>query len=225
MPDRTEPTAIRILALGDSYTVGEGVPPADRWPEQLAARLRASDRHALSGGVRQPHARVAPPQVVAATGWTVAELAAGIDAARLQAPFDVVTLLVGVNDQYRGGRAETYRTEMSPMLDRAVVLAGGRPGRVVVVSIPDWGVTAFGAADDRGPARIADEVDAFNAVARAEAQARGLAWVDVTNLSRYQGHLTVDDGLHPNADAYAAWTDRIGPAVRAALAAAQAGTV
>ena len=205
------PDGLRILALGDSYTVGEGVGPAERWPEQLADRLRQpeGDRAGLA---------VAPPEIVAVTGWTVAELADGIDQARPQGPFDLVTLLVGVNDQYRGGSARAYRAEIGPMLDRAVAFAGGRPGRVVAVSIPDWGVTPFGAADARGPARIADEVDAFNAVARAQAAARGVAWVDVTRLSRQHGDRVVADGLHPDARAYATWTDRIGPAVRAALA-------
>ena len=212
MSDDPAPDGLRILALGDSYTAGEGVAPPDRWPEQLAARLRASR---VAGG---PGAGVAPPQVIAVTGWTVAELAQGVDAAQPRGPFDVVTLAIGVNDQYRGGSPRAYRAEIGPMLDRAVALAGGRPGRVVGVSIPDWGVTPFGAADARGPAAIAQGVDAFNAAARRETEARGAVWVDVTDLSRRQGDQTVDDGLHPDARAYAAWTDRIAPAVRAALA-------
>ena len=196
---------LRILSLGDSYTVGEGVAPADRWPEQLAQR------------VRQSGAAAAPPQVVAVTGWTAAELAEGLDRADPRGPFRLVTLAVGVNDQYREASVRRYREEVGALMDRAVALAGGAARRVVVVSIPDWGVTPFGAADARGPARIADQVDAFNAIAQAEAQARGIAWVDVTDLSRQQGDQTVDDGLHPNAEAYAAWTDRIEPAARAAL--------
>ena len=204
------PDGLRILALGDSYTIGEGVASPERWPEQLADRLR---QQAGGGGLG-----VAPPEIVAETGWTVAELADGIGRAGPQSPFDLVTLLVGVNDQYRGTSTRAYRAEIGPMLDWAVAFAGGRAGRVVAVSIPDWGVTPFGAADARGPARIADEVDAFNAVARAEADARGVAWVDVTDLSRQQGDRVVADGLHPDGQAYAAWTDRIEPAARAALA-------
>ena len=217
MSDASQPPpsdGLRTLALGDSYTIGEGVAPADRWPEQLAARLRQPAGDGAAGSELE----VAEPQVVAQTGWTVAELAAGIDEVRPRGPFDLVTLLIGVNDQYRGARAGAYRAEFESMLDRAVAFADGEPGRVVVVSIPDWGVTPFGAADARGPARIAGEVDAFNAAAREAAAARGAAWVDVTGVSRTQGDRVVADGLHPDARAYASWTDRIEPAVRAALA-------
>lgn len=208
--------AWRVLSLGDSYTVGEGVAAADRWPDRLAAALRADGLD------------LAPPAVVAETGWTVAELSDGIDRAESDgrlagAPFDLVTLLVGVNDQYRGGSPAAYRAEVGAMVRRAVAFAGGWAGRVVVVSIPDWGVTPFGAADARGPARIAHEVDAFNAAAQAEAVAHGAAWVDVTALSRRQGDRVVADGLHPDASAYAAWTDQIAPAARAALAGVAAG--
>ncbi len=204
-------TPLRILALGDSYTIGEGVEPADRWPEQVAARLR---RDGLE---------VAPLQTVAVTGWTAAELSAGLDAAGLEAagpeaPFDLVTLLIGVNDQYDEVPEADYRDTVGALLDRAVALAGHHARRVVAVSFADWGVTPFGAADARGPARIAERVDAFNAIAQAQAQARGVAWVDVTEVSRQLGDRVVADGLHPDAIAYAAWTDRILPAARRALA-------
>lgn len=196
---------LRFLALGDSYTIGQGVDPAHRWPEQLAARLRET-------GVE-----VGRPHVVAVTGWTTAELAAGIDAADLDGPFDLVTLLIGVNDQYDEVPEADYRTEVGALLDRAVAFVDGEPGRVVAISFPDWGVTPFGAADSRGPARIAQQVDAFNAVAREEARARVIAWVDLADASRQWGDRVVDDGLHPDATAYAAWTDLILPDARAAL--------
>ncbi len=150
------------------------------------------------------------------TGWTTGELDAGIDAAAPRGPFDLVTLLIGVNNQYRGLALDAYRAEYGALLARAVDVAGGEPGRVLAVSIPDWGATPFAA--DRDRAQIAAEVDAFNAAARSEARAAGVAWVDVTALSRTQGTLVVPDGLHPNAQAYAAWTDRIAPAARRALA-------
>lgn len=200
-----ETGALRFLALGDSYTIGEGVDPADRWPEQLAPRLR------------QDGLNVASPNVIAVTGWTADELSAGIAAADLEGPFDLVTLLIGVNDQYRERPQAGYRDELGALLDRAVAFADGDAGRVVAVSFPDWGVTPFGAADSRGPARIAQQVDAFNAIAQHEAQARGIAWVDVTAISRHHGDRVVADGLHPDATAYAAWTDRILPAARDAL--------
>ena len=205
-PSQPEPTGLRFLALGDSYTIGEGVAPDERWPEQLAERLRQSGL------------AVAAPEIVAETGWTTDELAAGIDRADPQGPFDLVTLLIGVNNQYRETPAAEYRAEVGALLDRAVAFAGGEHARVVAVSFPDWGATPFGAADPRGPARIRDQVDAFNTIAQAQAQARGVAWVGLAELSRQQGGRVVGDGLHPDAAAYAAWTDRILPAARAALA-------
>lgn len=199
----------RYLALGDSYTIGEGVAPAQRWPEVLAARLRAD-------GIA-----ILPPVIVARTGWTVAELDAAMDAERLAAPFDLVTLLIGVNDQYRGGDAETYRPALRAMLRRAIDLAGARPQRVLMVSIPDWGATRFGAEDARGAPAIGAAIDAFNAVARAQAAAVDVVFVDITDVSRSPAHRAqlAEDGLHPGAAQYAAWVTRIEPYARAALAA------
>ena len=199
------PSARRFLALGDSYTVGEGVPPEAAWPAVVAARLR-------SAGVD-----VAAPEIVAVTGWTTDELDAGIDAAAPAPPFDLVTLLVGVNDQYRERGAEAYRAPYRALLHRAARFAEGDPSRVVCVSIPDWGCTAFGARDARGPEAIAREIDRFNVIAREEAKRAGAAWADVTELSRAQGPLTVADDLHPDAKAYAAWADVIEPVARRAL--------
>ena len=199
------PSARRFLALGDSYTIGEGVAPEARWPSVVAARLRAS-------GVD-----VADPEVVAVTGWTTDELGAGIDDAAPEPPFGLVTLLVGVNDQYRGRGADTYREPYRALLRRAVFFASGDAARVVGVSIPDWGRTAFGAADARGPDAIGREIDLYNAIAREEAARAGAAWADITTLSRRQGDLTVEDDLHPNAAAYAAWADVIEPLARRAI--------
>lgn len=206
------PRPLRLLALGDSYTVGEGVERDAAWPALVARRLRAD-------GVD-----VDDPAVIAQTGWTTDDLQAGLEEAAPDGPFDAVTLLVGVNDQYDGRPPEAYRPRFRDLLGRAVSLAGGGAPRVVVVSIPDWGLTPFAARPregvaDRGPEQIAREVDAYNVVAREEAGRAGARWVDVTDLSRQQGPLVVADGLHPSADAYAAWADRIAPAVRAALAA------
>ena len=197
----------RFLALGDSYTIGEGVAPEERWPNVLAARLR------------QAGAETSDPEIVAVTGWKTDELDAGIDAADPAGPFALVTLLIGVNDQYDGASPEAYRRQFGALLHRAITLAGGEARRVVVVSVPDWGVTPFGAADARGPALIAREVEAYNAVAREETESAGARWADIAPLSRTQGALTVDDGLHPNAEAYVAWADRILPLAREAMAA------
>ena len=199
---------LTFLALGDSYTIGEGVAAGGRWPQRLAQRLRA-DGIAL-----------ADPQIVATTGWTTDELSAAIDAATLAPPYDLATLSIGVNNQYRGRGVDDYRAEFRVLLDRAIGFAGARPERVVVVSIPDWGVTTFGRASGRDTAQIARELDAFNAVNREEATRRGVAWADVAAISRRAGDAKdqlADDGLHPSGDQYDAWLTAIEPGARAAL--------
>lgn len=197
---------LRYLALGDSYTIGEGVQPEDRWPSRLAVILR-------QGGED-----MADPEIVAVTGWTTDELSAGIDAAAPEGPYDLVTLLIGVNDQYRGRAPLAYAERFEPLLERAVAFAGGDPGRVVVVSIPDWGVSPFAVGRDR--AAIARELDEFNGIARSTAGQRGARWVDVTAASRAAGDAPeayADDGLHPSGAAYAEWARLVAPAARLAL--------
>jgi lysophospholipase L1-like esterase len=199
---------VTFLALGDSYTVGEGVAGGGSWPAQVAGRLRA-------GG-----AKIEGPRILAATGWTTAELAAAMDAETFDPPFALVTLSIGVNDQYRGQALEEYRVQFPALLRRAISLAGGHAARVVVVSIPDWGRTPFAAREARDPEDVAREIDAFNAVAREEAARAGARWVDVTAISRApesRGEL-VDDGLHPSRAQYARWVAAILPAARAVLA-------
>jgi len=186
----------RYLALGDSYTIGEGVAAEDRWPAQLVRLLR-------EGGTQ-----IADPQIIARTGWTTAQLA---DAVRLEAPragFDVVTLLVGVNDQYAGAPVAQYEPLFAALLGRAIELAGGLASRVIVLSIPDWGVTPFALAEGRDPERVARELAAYNSVNRAAARARNASYVDITPASRAvagDGGLLVADGLHPSARLYAQW--------------------
>ena len=194
---------LRCLALGDSYTIGEGVPLRECWPNHLAARLQA--RGLLLG----------EPRIVAQTGWTTEELAAAIAAANLQPPYDLVTLLIGVNDQYRGCAVERYEAAFVQVVETAVHLGGADPGRVVVVSIPDWGGTPFAA--DRDAKAIAEALDRFNEVNRAAASEAGCRYVDVTDHSRRHAQSVVDDGLHPTGDVYAAWAKLIEPAATAAL--------
>lgn len=199
--------AMGFLALGDSYTIGEGVPSGERWPVQLAARLRGE-------GVD-----IADPRIVATTGWTTDELAAAIEAADVTPPCGLVTLLIGVNDQYRRRSLGEYRTQFRRLLQRAVELAGGNPAHVIVVSIPDWGVTPFAAREGRDAARVAREIDAFNAAARAAAAHERARWVDVTTISRGVGSRDelVGDGLHPSGAQYARWTEAILPVARKIL--------
>ncbi|MBW3569878.1 MAG: SGNH/GDSL hydrolase family protein [Gemmatimonadetes bacterium] len=197
---------MRFLALGDSYTIGEGVDPAERWPVQLAGLLRER-------GIP-----VGDPQIIARTGWTTDELSAAIDRADPRGPYALVTLLIGVNNQYRGRDAEEYRAQFAALLQRAIGFAGGEASRVVVLSIPDWGVTPFAAGRDR--AKIAAEIDAYNAINREEAQRAGAHWVDVTAQSREAGAdaaFLVADGLHPSGRAYAEWARLALPAAVQAL--------
>jgi lysophospholipase L1-like esterase len=193
------------LALGDSYTIGEAVAAHERWPAVLAQRLRHSGTP------------IDEPQSVAVTGWTTDELAQGMDTAVLLPPYDLVTLQIGVNNQYRGRPADDYRAQFAGLLERAIALAGDRAARVVVASIPDWGVTRFAREQGRDRARIAAELDAYNALARAETERVGARFVDITGISRRHPELLADDGLHPSAAQYALWVEAIEPAVRAAL--------
>jgi lysophospholipase L1-like esterase len=155
-------------------------------------------------------------EIVARTGWTTAELDAGIDAAAPVGPFDLVTLQIGVNDQYRGLPVDGYRVEFAGALDRAIGFAGGDPGRVIVVSIPDWGVTPFAGSRDRS--LVSSAIDAFNDANREVALAAGAEWVDVTGISRSgDPGLVAGDGLHPSADQYTRWVEAVLPVARRIL--------
>lgn len=198
---------IRLLALGDSYTIGEAVSPADSWPVQLVQRLRAR-------GIP-----IADPVIIAATGWTTAELAAAIETTPLDGPFSLVTLLIGVNDQYRGLPCDhTYRQRIRHLLKRAIALAGGEPRRVLVLSIPDWSITPFASHRDR--LAISTAIQTFNAANHAAAQEAGAASVDITPLSRLGAtnpELLAADGLHPSPAMYRRWVELILPLAHAIL--------
>ncbi len=190
-------TELRYLALGDSYTIGEAADEAGRWPMQLARRLRME-------GIL-----LGDPRIIATTGWTTDELDAAITAAEPLGEHDFVSLLIGVNNQYRGRDVEEYRTQFAALLWRAIGFAHNRPERVMVLSIPDWGVTPFAAQSGRDTAQIARELDAYNLAAREVCAQRGVAFVDITPVSRAHGGepaMLADDGLHPSAAMYAEWT-------------------
>lgn len=192
------PTSGRYLALGDSYTVGEGVPAPGTWPYQLAAAMRAQ-------GIG-----LEDPQVIATTGWTTDELAAALDEAAPQGPFALVSLLIGVNNQYRGRPLAEYRQQFEQLLQRAIALAAENPARVLVLSIPDWGITPYARDNQRDGLQIAQEIDDFNAAAHACCGDYGVAFVDITTASRIGGDLPamlVDDGLHPSAQMYRRWAE------------------
>ena len=198
---------VKFLALGDSYTIGEGVDPDDRWPVQLAAAMRAR-------GIAIAH-----PQIIAKSGWSTDELLAAIDnevaQGEIEPPYALTSLQIGVNNQYRGRSVDDFRAEFCVLLDLALAFAGGEPTQVLVLSIPDWGVTPFAQSAGRDRDQVAREIDAYNAAAESVCRSRGVHWVDITDLTRHPDHSQwlVADGLHPSADMYRLWVERIGRAL------------
>lgn len=187
---------ISLLALGDSYTIGEQVPLYESFPCQAVQMLRNNhtEHHWLA------------PEILAKTGWTSDEL---IDAAAHYAflpEYDFVTLLIGVNNQYRGRDAASFRPEFRQLLKQALSLSGDRPNHVIVLSIPDWGGTPF--AMGREVQKIREDIDAFNQVCREEADAAGTHYIDITDSQRSDGsnpEFLAGDGLHPSGKEYAKW--------------------
>jgi lysophospholipase L1-like esterase len=198
----TDMPAFHYLALGDSYTIGEKVSAKDRWPNQLAKLLEVE-------GIQTE------VTIIARTGWTVEELWQGIQANPPQGQYDLVTLLIGVNDQYRGYSIDGYREDFRFMLGKAIEYAGGDPEKVVVLSIPDWGFTPFAANRDTEP--ISQQIDEFNAVNLEETKSASAHYVDVTIISRMamdDFELIAEDRLHPSGKMYAMWVEKTLPVVR-----------
>lgn len=192
--------SLTYLALGDSYTIGEAVTQADSFPYQLQAALSAK-------GIA-----VAEPQIIAKTGWTTDELLAAIQERNVQGTFGLVTLLIGVNNQYRGYSIATYETEFAELLQTAIRYANGDSSKVRVVSIPDWGVTPFAATEGRDAQLVAAEIDAYNVVNKSIAEAAGIRYIDITPHSRTaatEGTLLAADGLHPSGKMYAEWVKQL----------------
>lgn len=199
---------MRYLALGDSYTIGQAVAVDERWPVQLTELLR------------EQGTPLAEPEIVATTGWTTGELSAGIDQADPRGTYDLVSLLIGVNNQYRGRDIEEYRVQFRALLERAIAFAGGDADRVLVLSIPDWGVTPFAKEKEEDRSRIAAEIDRFNAVNREETARFGARYLDITAVSRKAAAdhtLLAADGLHPSGTMYRTWADLAFPVALDAL--------
>jgi lysophospholipase L1-like esterase len=186
------------LALGDSYTIGEQVPMHENFPYQAVQLLR------------KQNVDVADPVIIATTGWTTDELAASIREHNIRETFSFVTLLIGVNNQYRGRSIDNYREEFKQLLDQAIVFAGGHAEKVVVLSIPDWGVTPFAEGKDR--AKVAKEIDAYNAACKEIALAEKCPYIEITESTRHNGQTPeylAGDGLHPSAREYTIWAERL----------------
>ncbi|GMQ27511.1 SGNH/GDSL hydrolase family protein [Algoriphagus confluentis] len=193
---------LSYLALGDSYTIGEGVEENERYPMQLVSRLNS-----LGGQY------FFPPKIIAKTGWTVDELEAGIQAADTSPEgYDLVTLLIGVNNQYRGRPVEVYEKDFEAILQRAIAFARGKNDHVVVLSIPDWGVTGFAKARNTDQEKVAAEIDAYNAAKKAICSQYGVVFVDITDEYREIGGLPemmAGDRLHPSGLVYTQWTEKL----------------
>ena len=197
---------LNYLALGDSYTIGESVDSSQRWPVQLVERLR------------EDSLEVNDAEIIARTGWTTGELISGIEAEDPAGNYGLVSLLIGVNNQYRGLPIGSFRTEFVQLLNIALDKAGGDKAKVIVLSIPDWGVMPF--AEGRDREKIAEEIDSFNAVVKEECRQAGISFFDITGISRQakdDASLVASDGLHPSGEMYKLWVHRIYPAVREIL--------
>ncbi len=191
------------LALGDSYTIGEQVLTQDNFPNQTAALLNGL---------------LTDPKIIATTGFTTDELNAAIDVANISAQYDIVSLLIGVNNQYRGRDIQNFTSEFEGLLQRAIHFAGNLPHRVFVLSIPDWGVTPFAA--ERDTQKIAAEIDAYNTVCENTAVQYGAHFIDITASQRADGAATdflAPDLLHPSAKEYAKWAAQLAAAIKIEL--------
>ncbi len=194
------------LAIGDSYTIGEQVPGKENFPHQAVDILR------------KQHIDVADPVIIATTGWTTDELAASIREHNLKETFSFVTLLIGVNNQYRGRSVENYKEEFLQLLNTAIAYAGGHATRVFVLSIPDWGATPFAEGRDRH--KIATEIDAYNAACKEISITHKCSFIEITESTRQNGQnpeYLATDGLHPSGKEYGIWAGRLATEVAKAL--------
>jgi len=197
---------LSYLALGDSYTIGEGVPVNQTYPAQLVELLKAKKLDFNN------------PKIIAVTGWTTDELQQGIKAAAIQGEtYDLVTLLIGVNNQYRGRSIDNYKEEFTGLLDQAIGFAKGNKSHVIVLSIPDWGVTEFARQQNVNKEKVAQEIDAFNQAQKEICQAKGISFLDITEAYRENGNLPenqAEDSLHPSGSIYRYWAEKLAGHIR-----------
>lgn len=194
-----------MLCLGDSYTIGESVEAAERFPEQTVALLN------------QEEIRFNKPEIIAKTGWTTENLIQAIQKANPKHGYDCVTLLIGVNDQYRGIETAVYRVNFETLLQAAIECAGNKPKKVFVISIPDYGVTPFALNGSTSPETISAEIKEFNSINRLIAEGYKVNYIDITPISqkaKTESDLLAFDGLHPSGKMYAQWAELLAAAIR-----------
>jgi len=199
-----DPTATSYLALGDSYTIGQSVSEAERFPNQTVSNLRIEN------------IKINDPKIIATTGWTTKNLIDAVNGANLQNNYDVVSLLIGVNNQYQGRSINEYKTEFTLLVNRAIQYAGNKPTHVFVLSIPDYSVTPFAANSDRS--KIGAEIDQFNSANKTISLQLGVNYLDITSISRENDPLLVaNDRLHPSGKQYKRWADLLAPLMKQIL--------
>lgn len=193
---------LTYLALGDSYTIGEGLKASNRYPNQLVQKLRKSSSDDWQ-----------KPKIIAKTGWTVDELAEGINQAAIEGQtFDLVTLSIGVNNQYRNRPVEEYKIEFEALLNRAIAFASNKTTHVVVLSIPDWGVTPFASSEGVDRVQIAREIDLYNEAKKEVCDAYQIQFIDITLDYRKIGgesKMVVSDNLHPSKTVQRQWAEKL----------------
>jgi len=197
---------LTYLALGDSYTIGEMVPADQSYPNQVVAALNKKGRH------------INPPTIIAKTGWRTDELIQGITNANLTQKFDIVTLLIGVNNQYQNMDTAIYRREFVQLLKTSITFAKDNKHHVFVLSIPDWGVTPF--ANGRNLEKIAEQIDAYNRINKEESKKVGVNYINITSLYREIGDdpaYLAEDKLHPSGKMYQKWAKLVASAIEAQL--------
>jgi lysophospholipase L1-like esterase len=193
-PDQTTAKSVRILGMGDSYTFGEGVDQEERWINQLAVLLGDYGYY------------IQELTIIAKTGWTTGELSQAIAQSGVQHKYDLVTVLIGVNNQYRGLSISDYRIEFTEILTKAKQHADNNPKHVLVLSIPDWGHTSFAAERDRN--KISREIESFNLINRDITNEFQSYYLDITTITREaldDQTLLAADGLHPSKKMYSIW--------------------
>ena len=195
------------LALGDSYTIGQSVPVSDRYPVQAVALLK------------KDKINFAAPEIIARTGWTTTNLADAIkNTPPSRSSYDIVTLLIGVNNQYQGLSKDQYKTGFTDLLNKAIQFAGNRKERVIVLSIPDYSVTPY--ASGSNTALIAAGIAEFNTINKDASVSAGVHYLDITPATRLAAtdlSLLATDGLHPSGKEYAVWAEGLAPLIKAAL--------
>lgn len=207
-------TPLTYLALGDSYTIGQSVLPIESFPFQLQSQLQLKGVSIANG-----------PQIIAKTGWTTSDLQAAIKIAvkekDVSEKFDIVTLLIGVNNQYQKQSQTVYRKEFKELLQTAIDFAEGNKNKVFVISIPDWGATPFGGTNNL---RVRKEIDEFNAINKTETLALRISYTDITEASRNAATdltLVANDELHPSGKMYFEWATQVTKAIIASFKVAK----